>query len=145
MRIGHAILQSVRRRFVKASNGNAEDHHRRSAKTRTARCTATEGVVETIRNVRESFQFNKSPHYSKLPAHASVMEEIAVFTSKQKTKNGLQRFIDAGDDLKKVHQFNSSLNDTLLLVHVRLYDCRAAVLAFRLISPVTDGHHVWDR
>jgi len=48
------------------------------------------------------------------------MEGITAFTSKQRTKNRLQRFIDAKEDLKKVQQFNSDLNDTLLQVHMKL-------------------------
>ncbi len=52
---------------------------------------------------------------------SSVMEDIAVFTSKQKTKNSLQRFMDAGEDLKKVREFNSDINETLLQLHVRVF------------------------
>jgi len=81
----------------------------------------TKRVADTLRIIAEALQ-KRTPRDSQrlkrnLRPMEIVMEGITAFTSKQRMKNRLQRFMDAKEDLKKVHQFNSELNDTLLQLH----------------------------
>ncbi|KLO08695.1 hypothetical protein SCHPADRAFT_908435 [Schizopora paradoxa] len=83
----------------------------------------TKRVAETLRIIAEALQKRNryDSHQLKrdLRPLEIIMEDITVFTSKQRMKNGIQRFVDAGEDVKKVQQFNSDLNDHLYLLHVR--------------------------
>jgi len=84
----------------------------------------TKRVADTLRIIAEALQKRTRRDARQLKQDLRpmeiVMEDITVFTSKQKTKNSLQRFMDAGEDLKRVQEFNSDINDTLLQLHMKL-------------------------
>ncbi|KLO12974.1 hypothetical protein SCHPADRAFT_940752 [Schizopora paradoxa] len=86
------------------------------------------------RNQRDARQLKRDLHPLE-----KIMGDIGDFMKRQKEKNSLQRFMDAGSDLKKVMRLNSCLNDSLTQLQMKLMlDVDSGVRSIR--SAQEKGH-----